>query len=454
MSLQTVKPPGPKHFFGLDFINSFKNAPLPFLMDLHQKYGDTVFARMGPYKAFFFFHPDAIKEALVKKVKQLPKFRVQVKILGQWNGNGLLLSEGEFWSRQHRLVQGAFQTKRFEGYVSSIAEKTLFLRRTWEELKPGTSLDVEEAMTGLTLNIIAKTLFGAELTEGTAALAKAVADLSEIAVKEMGQVVHYPDWVPLKDVKRRVKATKYLHATLERLIADRRKTGKDLGDLLSMLLQAVDSDDSKSKMTDEQARDEAMVLFMAGHDTTASGLTWLLYTLARYPEFQKRAFEEIKEVLQGRTSTFADTQKLPYLTAFIKETLRLYPPAIGVFARETTEDILIGDVAVPRKSIVYIFSYVTHRDARWFPNPETFEPARFLPENEKNISPFAYFPFGVGPRACIGAQFAMTEMLVVLALLLQKFEFQLPDDHKTPEPLALMSLRPKGGLKIRLAKRH
>jgi len=245
----------------------------------------------------------------------------------------------------------------------------------------------------------------------------------------------------------------YLDSIIRRVIADRRKTGEDRGDLLSMLLHAVDSEDSKTRMTDEQARDEAMVLFLAGHDTTAAGLTWFWYVMGNYPDIQQRAHDEIETVLQSRRPGFADVSKLPFLTAVIKETLRLYPPAIGIFAREATERMELGGYEIPKGSIVYAFSYVTHRDPRWFPDPERFDPERFLGENEKKLSPFAYFPFGAGPRTCIGAHFALTEMALAAAILLRRFEFSLRPGDGPPEPLTLVSLRPKGGLSLVLRRR-
>jgi cytochrome P450 len=449
----TIRPPGPRRLLGLKFIQRFRTAPLVLLSELRQAYGDIVYSRMGPYRAFFFFHPDQIREILADKVKLLPKFRLQVGVLQQWDGNGLLLSEGEFWARQRRLVQPAFQAKRFAGYADAMVHKSESLAQVWEGLPDRSVIDAEEAMTGLTLEIIAKTFFDADLTAETRNLGKAVAVLSETAVREMGAVIHLPDWTPLPRIRAKKWAMIYLDSTIRRFIAERRKTGEDRGDLLSMLLHAVDSEDSKTRMTDEQARDEAMVLFLAGHDTTAAGLTWFWYIMGKYPEIQQRAHEEIESVLQKKSPGFADVVKLPYLSSVIKETLRLYPPAIGVFAREAKENIELGGYQIPKGSIVYAFSYVTHRDERWFPEPERFDPERFLGEKERKFSPFAYFPFGAGPRACIGAQFALTEMTLVAACLLRRFEFSLRPGDRDPEPLAHLSLRPRGGLSMVLRKR-
>jgi len=217
------------------------------------------------------------------------------------------------------------------------------------------------------------------------------------------------------------------------------------GETCFRVLHAVDSEDSTTRMTDEQARDEAMVLFLAGHGTTAAGLTWFWYIMPKHPEIQQRVHDEVERVLRGTSPSFADVAKLPYLNSVIKETLRLYPPAIGIFAREAKERIVLGGYDIPRGSIGYAFSYVTHRDGRWFTEPERFDPERFLGDKE-TVSPFAYFPFGAGARACIGAQFASMEMSLVTACLLQRFEFSFRAGHQDPEPIALMSLRLRRGM--------
>jgi len=422
-------------------------------MELHKDYGDIVYSRMGPYRAFFFFHPDQIREILTDKTKLLPKFRRQVRVLQQWDGNGLVLSEGEFWARQRRLVQPAFQVKRFAGYAAAMVHKSENLAREWERLPESSVIPVEEAMTDLTLEIAAKTFFDTDPAAEVHNLRKAVAILSETAIREMSQAIHLPDWAPLPRIRAKKWAMNYLDSTIRRFIAERRKTGEDRGDLLSMLLQAVDSEDSKTRMTDEQARDEAMVLFLAGHDTTAAGLTWFWYIMGKHPEVQQRVRDEIQSVFHENPLGLADVSKLPYLTAVIKETLRLYPPAVGVFAREAQEQIELGGYEIPKGSIVYAFSYVTHRDQRWFLDPERFDPDRFLGEKGKSVSPFAYFPFGAGPRACIGAQFALTEMTLVAASLLRRFEFSFCPGDPDPEPVTHLSLRPKGGLRMVLRKR-
>jgi cytochrome P450 len=335
-----------------------------------------------------------------------------------------------------------------------MVHKSESIAQAWERLPDSRVINIEEEMTRLTLEIAAKAFFDIDVTRETRDLRKAVAILSETAFREFGEVIHWPDWAPLPRIRAKRCAIKYLDSTIRRFIAERRKTAEDRGDLLSMLLHAVDSEDSKTRMTDEQARDEAMVLFLAGHDTTAAGLTWFWYIMGKYPEIQQRIHDEIESLLENNCPAFADVARLRYLGSVIKETLRLYPPAIGIFAREAKGQIQLGGYEIPSRSIVYAFSYVTHRDQRWFPEPERFDPERFLGEKEREFSPFAYFPFGAGPRACIGAQFALTEMTLVAASLLQRFEFSLRPGDRDPEPLTHLSLRPRGGLSMVLRKRR
>jgi len=271
------------------------------------------------------------------------------------------------------------------------------IAQEWESLPEGTVISMEEVVTDLTLKIAAKTFFYADLAAEAQNVREAVAILSETAVREMGEVIHLPDWAPLPRIRAKKWAMNYLDCAIRRDIAVRRKTAEDRGDLLSMLLHAVDSEDSKTRMTDEQARDEAMVLFLAGHDTTAAGLTWLWYILGKYPEIQQWAHDEIESVLQGNIPGFSDVAKLPYLSAVIKETLRLYPPAIGVFAREAKEQTELGGYEIPKGSIVYAFSYVTHRIGirGGFPNRNGSIPNVFW-RGRKSPRRLLIFPLGQG----------------------------------------------------------
>jgi len=445
-------PPGPKSRLGFDNVRAFSDDTLGFILRLHKEYGDSTTFRMGPFRAFFFYHPDQVKEILVKHWKQMPKMERQVKVLRQWDGNGLLLSEGDFWQRQHRLVQPAFAPKRFNHYAEIMARRAVQRVERWKREKL-TEINSDEEMTGLTLEIISESLFGAEVSTRAKELGAAVQALSEISVNEFKRLFVPPLWLPTAHNKRKKWAMKVVDDLINGFIRDRRKSGKDQGDLLSMLLLAVDEEGNKGKMTDVQARDEAMVLFLAGHDTTASALIWILYLVATHPEVEAKVYQEIKSELGLRSPRYADSQRLPYLRQVIQESLRLFPPAIGTFARQPKVDLEIGGYRVPKNSLVYMFSYVTHRDPRWFPDPEKFDPDRFSDEREKQLPQFAYFPFGGGPRACIGMHFSLVEMTMVLATLYQRCKLTLLPGQSA-EPTVNLSLRPKDKLRYAVTWRN
>jgi cytochrome P450 len=263
-----------------------------------------------------------------------------------------------------------------------------------------------------------------------------------------------PDWLPLPEKRRKRWAMEKLDQTVRRFIRERRQSGLDRGDLLSMLLLAADEEGDGGRFTDEQARDQAMTLLIAGHDTTAAGLTWLFYCLARQPQAAALVHQELDAVLGGREPTASDLPQLSYTERAVKETLRLYPPAIAVFMRQALEDVEIAGYTVARNSLVQLFSYICQHDPRWFPEPERFDPDRFLPERQQAVPPFAYFPFGGGPRVCIGNTFAMMEMTLVPATLLQHLKVELVPGQEEPQPVALMSLRPRGEVKLRWTRRE
>jgi cytochrome P450 len=262
-----------------------------------------------------------------------------------------------------------------------------------------------------------------------------------------------PDWLPLPEKRRKRWAMQRLNETVRRFIRERRESGQDKGDLLSMLLLAVDVEGDGGRFTDEQVRDQSMTLLIAGHDTTAAGLTWLFYCLARQPRAAALVHQELDAVLGGREPTASDLPQLSYTERVVKETLRLYPPAIAVFMRQALTDVEIAGYSLPRNSLVQMFSYICQHDPRWFPDPETFDPDRFLPERQRNLPPFAYFPFGGGPRVCIGNTFAIMEMTLVVATLLQQLKVDLAAGQEEAQPVALLSLRPKGEVRLRWTRR-
>jgi cytochrome P450 len=455
--MPTRFPPGPRDWtFGLSQLRKMKHDVLGYYTELHRRYGDVVFLRFGPYQTYVFFHPDAVREVLVAKAKQFRRFERPMQVLAQWNGNSVLITEGDEWLRQRRMVQPAFHVRRFEHYASCMVARTQNRLDRWLktiETAGGIETEIGKEMTDLTLEIIAKTMFDAEISADASDLGRAVAILSEIAVKEMESPWTLPDWLPLPEKRRKRWAMRRLDETVRRFIRERRASGVDKGDLLSMLLLAVDEEGDGGRFTDEQARDQSMTLLIAGHDTTAAGLTWLFYCLARQPETAALVHQELDAVLGGREPTASDLPRLRYVERVVKETLRLYPPAIAIFMRQALADVEIAGYTLPRNSLVQMFPYVCQHDPRWFPEPETFDPDRFLPDRQPPLPPFAYFPFGGGPRICIGNTFSMMEMTLVAATLLQHLKVELAPGQQEAQPVALMSLRPKGEVRLRWTRR-
>ncbi len=249
------------------------------------------------------------------------------------------------------------------------------------------------------------------------------------------------------------RAIKTLDSMIRGVIRQRRASGSDQGDLLSMLLLAIDEQGDGRGMTDEQARDEAVTLFNAGHDTTAAALAWIWYVVARHPAVEARLVEEVDTALAGRVAGYADLPRLPYAEMVVKESLRLYPPTWTLLPREVIAPVELGGYRIERGSWVYSFPWVTHRDPRFFDDPLKFDPERFAPARSESIPPYAYFPFGGGPRVCIGNTFAMMEMILILASVLQQFRVKLAPGQGDVEPEPLIAVRPKGGLRVSLERR-
>jgi cytochrome P450 len=446
-------PPGPRDYtFGVRLGRRLNRQPLEFLTQLQCDYGDLVYMKLGPYKTYWLFHPDLARDVLVSKAKHFRRLGRQVDVLKQWNGDSLVTSDGDSWLRQRRLVQPAFAVSRFARYAQSMVGAAQRLADRWQQ-SDIKQLEISQAMTAMTLEIIAATMFDVNVAEETRKLGEAVCILSEIATRELGQPFTLPLWLPLPSNRRKRWAMEYLDSTIRRIIRERRASGQDKGDLLSMLLHAVDAEGDGKGMTDEQARNQSMTLLLAGHDTTAGTLAWLWYLLAAHPEIEARVIEEIAHVLPDRSPTAEDLPRLSCLERVVKETLRLYPQAYVLFARVADDEVPLGDYVIPKGGMVYVSPYVIQRDARWFPDPDKFDPERFSPERHEQLPTYAYIPFGAGPRVCIGAAFATMEMVLTTATLLQRYRLALAPGQQNPEPLPLFSLKPKGGVQMTLARR-
>lgn len=440
-------PPGPSRIIPLSGLFAYRRGPLPFFQNLAQQYGDISYFRLGPQEAFFLNHPDYIKDVLVTNhqnfIKGLALQRAK-RLLGQ----GLLTSEGEFHRRQRRLAQPAFHRARIASYATVMTDYASQTRERWED---GETLDISREMMRLTLAIVGKTLFDANVVSDAQEVGEAMA-----VVMDLFNTITIPFFellqkLPLPQLRRFDKAKAKLDAIIYRLIEERRRSGEDRGDLLSMLWLAQDTEGDGGQMTNAQLRDEVMTIFLAGHETTANALTWTWYLLSQNGQVETKLHEEIDAVLGGRLPAFEDVAQLKYTEMVLAESMRLYPPAWAT-GRMALKEVEIAGYVVPARSLVLMSQYVMHRDPRFFHDPLRFDPERWVPEVRDSRPQFSYFPFGGGLRRCIGEGFAWMEGILLLATLAQQWQMRLVPDH----PVALkpvMTLRSKYGMRMIVTRR-
>jgi cytochrome P450 len=441
-------PPGPRGAPLVGSLLQIRRDPLRFFVETARAYGDVVRYRLAHRQGFLFAHPDQIKEVLVIHQHSFMKGR-GLQWAKHFLGEGLLTSEGEFHRRQRRLSQPAFHRERLPAYAAVMSEYAVRSRERWRE---GAVLELHREMMALTMAVVGKTLFDAqvegEADEIGASLAAIIALFPRFNLPGAGLIQRLP--LPSNIRFRRARAR--LDATIYRVIAERRKAGGDRGDLLSMLLAARDEEGDGGSMTDRQLRDEVMTLFLAGHETTANALTWSFYLLSQNPAAEARLGEELDAVLGGRPPSAEDIARLRYTEQVFAESMRLYPPAWGI-GRRALRDQEIGGTLVPAGAFVVVSPYVTQRDPRFFPDPEAFDPGRWTPDARAARPKFSYFPFGGGARQCLGEPFAWMEGVLLLAALAQRWRLRLVPGHRV-EAQALITLRPRYGMRMRVEPRR
>lgn len=422
---------------------------IAFLRGVADRFGDIVRTRFGVARLVILSAPELVHEVFVEKSDAFKK-GYGLSVFGRpLLGNGLLTSEGDFHRRQRRMMAPAFVQKRIAEYATTIAERCESAQASWAH---GAEIDASEAMMRLTLEIVGKTLFdveigGAEAEEIGDALTRAMSHM----IRQINSIVPvFPSW-PLPSNRRNREVIARLDETVYRIIRERRRSGADKGDFLSMLLLAQDEDD-RSVMTDTQVRDEAMNIFLAGHETTANALAWTLYLLAQHPGVRARLERDVDAALGGRTPALADLAKVPFALQIFKEAMRLYPPAYAV-TRSALRDVEIGGYPVKKGEIVLANVVGMHRRAAYFPEPHRFDPDRFSPERERATPRGAYLPFGAGPRVCIGNNFALMEGHLAVATLAQRVRFDLLPGWRRVDTQPLVTLRPRGGVPMRVERR-
>lgn len=410
-------------------------------------HGDVVRMRFFYLTVHFLYDPAHIEYVLSTNARNFIKSRsLRTPFFRRLVGQGLLTSEGEVWKRQRRLAQPAFHRQRISAYGDVMVEYTRRMIANWQA---GEQRDIHRDMMRLTLEIVVKTLFDADVSKDADKVGNVLSRLvmpfaSQATLKWIAD-----NRLPTRTHRSFNRDVNEIDSIVYRIIEERRQSGIDQGDLLSMLLAA--HDDDGSQMTNRQLRDEVMTLFLAGHETTALTLSWAWYLIACNSDVEQKFHEELDQVLGGRLPVAADMPRLKYTEMIAKESMRLYPPAYGV-GRQAVEDCEIGGFRIRRGAQLFMFQWVTQRDPRFFPDPEQFRPERWTEEFTNSLPKYAYFPFGGGPRVCIGNYFAMMEIVLLMATIGQRFRFSV-DQQQPVNLLPAMSLRPKDGINVTVETR-
>jgi cytochrome P450 len=431
--------PGPRGDFVLGSTLDFKESPLEFISYLQRAYGDVARFRVGPSHWYLVSHPDDIWDMMVHRAKIFLKPAVARRLWEQFLGDGILTVEGDAWKRLHGLMRPAFHRHRINAYGVTMVDYTHRMVDAWEE---GAAVDFNDAMVSLTLEVVAKTLFDADVRAGTSTVARAMDTLNVEMINHIHLPIPVPRWWPSDRNRRKLAAIEDIEQIVRGVIAERRASGEDHGDLLSMLVSA--RTEEGDGLTDKEIRDQAMTLFFAGHETTAHAMTWTWYLLARHPAITQRLIGDIQAVTGGSRLEVEHLSELPYLDQVIKESMRILP-SVWVFMKEPIEDVVVRGFKIPKGSQIMISPYVTQHDPRWFPSPETFDPDRFSPERARSIPNGAYVPFSGGGRVCLGKSFAMMEARLIIGSMLQRLHPSVPADY-LPVKHAVLSMQPRDGL--------
>jgi len=417
------------------------------LQHLAEEYGDVVYFKMGPQHVFFLNHPDLVKDVLITQNDNFIKGRA-LQRAKRLLGEGLLTSEGEFHRRQKRLALPALHRQRIAAYGQVMTE---YGERIISDWRDGETLDISGEMMRLTLAVVGKTLFDADVERDAQDVGEALATIMSLFDAMLLPFSEYLEKLPLPQTRRFEKAREKLDRIIYKIIDERRRSGLDRGDLLSMLLLAQDEEGAGERMSDEQVRDEVMTLFLAGHETTANALTWTWYLLSQNREAEEKFQMEIDELLEGRLPGVEDVPKLRYTEMVLAESMRMYPPAWAL-GRLAVKDVELDGYTVPAGSLVLLSQFVMHRDPRFFTEPASFRPERWTMDARDTRPQYSYFPFGGGPRRCIGESFAWMEGILLLSTIARHWRMKLVPNHPV-ELQPVITLRPKHGMRMTVGRR-
>lgn len=437
---RTGDPPGPSGLPLVGNAHQFASDPLAFYEEVAREYGPVARYKLGGKEFYQLSDPDLVEQVLVHRNDSFRKGAEYERVLGPVVGNGLLLSEGQFWRQQRHRMQPAFHPDALAEYGPVMVEYTDRLLSEWED---GTVRDVHADMMELTVEIAAKALFDVDIRDYESDIADALAVVMNRSERRLKRPVEIPDSVPTPGNRRYKQALSSLNAIAREIVEAHDATGDDV---VSRLLQAKDH---TAALDDEQIKDEVLTLLLAGHETTALALTYTLYLLGANPEQAGRLQTELDETLNGPPSQ-ADLDALSYTKRTIREGMRVYPP-VQSLVRETTESVVLGDYELPAGTAVTAQQWVLHRDPRFYEDPAAFRPARWTEEFRDELPRFAYFPFGGGPRRCIGENFARQEARLALASIAREWEFEPVTEELSFSPS--ITLRPDGPVKVRVTRR-
>ena len=435
-------PPGPKGRFLLGSAIEIARDWLGFYKGCAEEYGDVVCVHLAHVPVYMIVHPRDIETVLVTNAANFTKsadYRALARVLGR----GLLTSEGDFWKRQRSLIQPAFHRQNILGYSAVMTQAAGRMLDSWPEKG---ERNIHDDLMRVTLDIVSQCLFGAEVAAVAEQVGRAMEVVTERFMVNASLAMLFRFEIPVFFAPREWRAIRKLNEIIGSIIRKRRSSGQPREDLLDMLLRVRDADGNP--MSDAQLRDEVMTLFLAGHETTAIALSWACYLVAQNPHIEAKLAEELQAVLGGRVPAPEDLPRLRYTEMVIKEAMRLYPAVWGI-GRRAIEECELGGYRVPAGSNVFILQWRTQRDPRFFPDPDRFDPERWRedPVRSGKIPRFAYFPFGGGPRVCVGASFAMMEVTLLLAMMQQRFHLEIVPGHPI-EIFASVTLRPKYGIRV------
>ncbi len=434
----------------LGHLRAFKKHPLESLSSWWRQYGDALRFRLGTKTLYLFSHPDLAEEILIKQADRFVKVYNPQRPTGLALvlGNGLVTSSGDVWQRHRRIIQPIFHRSRMATMADRMAEVGEQRIAAWER-QPGCTLNIAAEMMQLTLEVISQTMFSTSMTQHIDRISHALRVSIKYAFDSFSNPLMLPLWIPTARNREFHSVMQFMDGLMYGLMAERRRTGASQNDLLDLLLQARD-EETGDGLSDQELRDEALTIFAAGHETTANALAWTWYLLATHPEAKTQFHEEVDRVLQGRLPRTDDLQHLPYTKAVFDESLRLYPPAPAV-QRKAAIHSTVGGISLPESAFVLVGTSNLHRHPNFWTNPEQFLPERWLNDQQPR-SRYAYMPFGAGPRACVGIHFASVEGPLLLALIARRYDLQLAQEHVEPE--LMVTLRPKGGLRMTLQPRQ